>query len=53
MSPSRRIIVEISLSRGTLVKCNGSAVNNEAQRIGSAAFLAPEMATSPERAVPP
>ena len=53
MSPSRRSIVEMSLRCGTLVKCMGSAVSNAEQRIGSAAFLAPEMAISPERVRPP
>src|SRR5574343_290965 len=53
MSPSRRSIVEMSFRCGTLVKCTGSAVSSEAQRIGSAAFLAPDMATSPERTWPP
>src|SRR5574343_452306 len=53
MSPSRRSMVEMSFRCGTLVKWTGSEVNNEAQRIGSAAFLAPDMATSPERTLPP
>ncbi|EKE18162.1 MAG: hypothetical protein ACD_10C00102G0001 [uncultured bacterium] len=53
MSANRRSIVEISLSCGTLVKRMGSRVSKAAQRIGKAAFLAPEIATSPDSAVPP
>src|SRR5574343_172241 len=53
ISPNRRSMVEISLRCGTLVKCTGSAVSREAHRMGRAAFLAPDMATSPERALPP
>jgi hypothetical protein len=43
----RRSIVETSLSRGTLLRCSGSDDSRLAQRIGRAAFLAPEMAISP------
>ena len=45
-------MVEMSLRCGTLVKCTGSAVSNDAQRIGKAAFLAPDIATSPEGLAP-
>src|SRR5690606_6223733 len=46
-------MVEMSLRCGRLESCSGPAVSRLAQRMGSAAFLAPEMATSPASGVPP
>ena len=46
-------IVRTSFRRGTLATRNGSVVNNDAQRIGSAAFFAPDTRTSPCSGVPP
>src|SRR5689334_20020255 len=43
----------MSFSRGTLVSVSGSAVSNDAQRIGSAAFFAPDTVTSPFSGSPP
>src|SRR6202008_853847 len=38
---------------GTLATTTGSSASSAPARIGSVAFLAPEMRTSPSRAVPP
>src|SRR4029079_4681850 len=46
-------IVRTSLSFGTFVSTRGSEVSSAAQRIGKAAFLAPETRTSPCSGVPP
>src|SRR5205085_9425680 len=46
-------IVATSCRRGTFESSTGSAVRRAAQSSGSAAFLAPEMATSPARRRPP
>jgi len=46
-------IVRTSLSRGTCVSVNGSDVSSDAQRIGSAAFLAPDTGISPRSRRPP
>ena len=51
--PIRRSMVEMSLRCGTLENRTGSATSRLEQRIGSAAFFAPEMATSPTSGVPP
>ena len=53
MLPSSLSVVEMSLSRGTLVRRTESAVSSPAQRIGSAAFFAPETLISPRSGVPP
>src|SRR5574340_141512 len=53
MWPSSASMVLMSLRCGTLPSFNGSAVSRLAVRIGSAAFLAPEMRTSPESGFPP
>src|SRR5665213_1501806 len=46
-------IVRTSFNCGTLVSFSGSADSSDAHSSGSAAFLAPEMTTSPARRVPP
>ena len=46
-------VVATSCRRGTCVNCTGSAVSNAAHSSGRAAFLAPEMATSPCKGRPP
>jgi hypothetical protein len=46
-------MVPMSLSRGTLVNVTGSLVSSAAQSSGNAAFLAPEMAISPQSGTPP
>src|SRR5690606_11559376 len=46
-------VVPMSRSAGTLSSSSGSALSSAAHRIGSAAFLAPEIATSPFRGRPP
>ena len=46
-------IVRTSLSCGTLVRRSGSGVSSAAQRIGSAAFFAPETAIAPASRAPP
>ncbi|CFN70142.1 Uncharacterised protein [Bordetella pertussis] len=53
MRPSRRSVVEVSFSCGTLPSTSGSAVSRLAHRMGRAAFLAPETVTSPRRGEPP
>ena len=40
-------VVSTSFNTGTLVKVTGSVVRIAAKRIGSAAFLAPEILTEP------
>src|SRR5688572_11960660 len=50
---SSRAMVETSMSRGTLESASGSSVSSAAHMIGSAAFFAPEMATSPSSGRPP
>ncbi|MNC87256.1 hypothetical protein D3C83_29670 [compost metagenome] len=50
---SRFNIVLTSRRCGTLVTVSGSSVSSAAVRIGSAAFLAPETAISPESGAPP
>src|SRR6187551_2720193 len=52
-SPSRRNVVRTSCSRGTLVIETGSSASSAAHRIGSTAFFAPEMRTSPCSGWPP
>src|SRR5204863_3902699 len=46
-------MVEISIRRGTLASLSGFSVSSAAQRIGSAAFFAPEIRISPSRRCPP
>jgi type II secretory pathway component PulF len=46
-------IVRTSCRRGTLYRCRSPAVSRPAHRMGSAAFLAPEIAMSPCRRLPP
>jgi len=53
MWPSSASMVLMSLRCGTLPSRKGSAVSKLAVRIGSAAFLAPEMRTSPASGLPP
>src|SRR5215813_11396998 len=50
---SRLSIVVTSRRRGTLVTMSGSSVRSAAVRIGRAAFLAPEISTSPASGTPP
>ena len=47
------MVVSISFSLGTLLKVIGVLERMADINIGKAAFLAPEMVTSPLRAVPP
>src|SRR5688500_656554 len=51
--PSRFSIVVTSRRCGTFSTCSGSLVSSEAQRMGSAAFFAPETSTSPSSGTPP
>src|SRR5687768_4855173 len=51
--PSRLSIVVTSRRCGTFSIVSASRESNDAQRIGSAAFFAPEIATSPCSAMPP
>src|SRR5512140_2961477 len=53
MPPSRVSRVVTSRRCGTLVSRSGAAERSAAHMIGSAAFLAPEMRTSPESGTPP
>src|SRR5512139_337987 len=53
MWPSSASMVLMSLRCGTLPSFSGSALSRLAVRIGSAAFLAPEMRTSPASGLPP
>src|SRR5688572_13366374 len=46
-------MVETSRSRGTLLSASGFAESSAAHMMGSAAFLAPEMRTSPSSGRPP
>src|SRR5438132_141480 len=46
-------MVRTSMSSGTFWRMNSPSVSNEAARIGSAAFFAPETRTRPARRVPP
>src|SRR5687768_8626437 len=46
-------MVDTSMSRGTLERMSGFAVRSAAHMIGSAAFFAPETATSPRSGRPP
>jgi hypothetical protein len=55
-TPMRRksfTVVAISFSCGTLVSTTRESASSVAARIGSAAFFAPEICTSPSRRVPP
>lgn len=45
------MVVSISFSLGTLVNSTGSSARIAANRIGSAAFFAPEIVTSPDKQV--
>src|SRR5690606_29663062 len=49
----RRSVVPISRRRGTFSNVNFSAVSRLAHKMGRAAFLAPDMATSPCKGRPP
>src|SRR5687768_5175973 len=51
--PSSVSIVVTSRRCGTFSTCSGSGVSSAAHSIGSAAFFAPEIATSPSSATPP
>jgi hypothetical protein len=54
MQPSSSMVVVMSCRCGTLVIRTGASASRVApQRIGSAAFLAPEMRTSPSSLAPP
>src|SRR5690606_35092361 len=53
MRCSRASVVPMSRRSGTLSRVSVSAVSRPAHRMGSAAFLAPEITTSPSSAVPP
>ena len=44
---SRRTMVRVSFSCGTLVNVTGPLTKSDEQRIGSAAFFAPDMRTEP------
>src|SRR3954464_7374254 len=46
-------IVAMSIRRGTFARRNGLSASSVAQRIGSAAFFAPEMCASPRNCRPP
>src|SRR5258708_13336933 len=51
--PRSLVIVEVSISRGTLAMERGLALSRAAHMIGSAAFFAPEIRTSPSSGRPP
>src|SRR5690554_1565911 len=53
MLSSKRNNVWMSPRRGTLVNTIGSEVSSAAHKIGSAAFLAPEIVISPDSRAPP
>ena len=53
MWSSRRRMVATSCKRGTFTRCTGCAVSKVAHICGKAAFLAPEIKTSPCRLCPP
>ena len=46
-------MVATSMSRGTFESASGLLVSNAAHMIGSAAFFAPDTATSPSSGRPP
>src|SRR5258707_6877799 len=51
--PSSSTVVVTSFRCGTFAITTGSSASSAAARIGSVAFLAPEMRTSPSRGTPP
>src|ERR1700731_5010702 len=51
--PSSSTVVVTSFRCGTFATTTGSSASSAAARIGSVAFLAPEMRTSPSRGTPP
>src|ERR1700738_1199516 len=51
--PSSSTVVVTSFRCGTFATTTGSSASSAAARIGSGAFLAPEMRTSPSRGTPP
>src|SRR5215467_2477728 len=53
MRPSSSTVVVTSFRCGTFATTTGSCASSAPARIGSVAFLAPEMRTSPSRATPP
>ena len=53
MRPSSSMVVVTSFRCGTLQMVTGSEASRPAARIGSVAFLAPEMRTSPSSGTPP
>src|SRR5215469_1187929 len=53
MRPSSSTVVVTSFRCGTLATTTGSSASSAPARIGSVAFLAPEMRTSPSRGTPP
>src|ERR1700756_4207842 len=53
MRPRSSTVVVTSFRCGTFATTTGSSASKEAARIGSVAFLAPEMRTSPSRGTPP
>src|SRR5580693_9293902 len=53
MRPSSSTVVVTSLRCGTLATTTGSSASRAAARIGSVAFFAPEMRTSPSSGTPP
>ena len=53
MPPSSSTVVVTSFRWGTLPTTTGPSASSAPARMGSVAFLAPEMRTSPSRGVPP
>jgi len=53
MRPNNSIIVVTSCRCGTLRMVTGPSASSAPATIGSVAFLAPEMRTSPSRGIPP
>jgi hypothetical protein len=53
MRPSSSIIVVTSCKCGTLPTVTGPSASRQPARIGSVAFLAPEMRISPDSGTPP
>src|SRR5271154_4286142 len=53
MRPSSSIMVVTSCKCGTFDTVTGPSASRQPARIGSVAFLAPEMRISPSRAMPP
>src|ERR1700679_1341566 len=51
--PSSSTVVVTSLRCGTFATITGSSASSAAARMGSVAFFAPEMRTSPSRGTPP